>query len=185
MGTRSPEKLNEWLEKAGTNASVGTFSEAAEFGDVVFICTLGSAVKEALTLAGLEKFDNKVVVDVTNPLDFSQGLPPKFTASVGNSWGEEIQRLIPNAHIVKAFNTISAYIMVNPKLEEGTAMQFIAGNNVEAKETVTALAKEFGWDIEDLGTIEQAFLLETHAMLWITYGFKNNHWTHAFKLLKK
>lgn len=185
LGSRTPEKLNEWLEKAKNNASIGTFSEVAEFGEVIFLCTLGNAVQDAITLSGIEKFSNKVIIDVTNPLDFSQGVPPKFTATVGNSLGEEIQRLIPEAHVVKAFNTISVNIMVNPKLEEGTPTLLISGNNSEAKKTVTTIAEDFGWEVEDLGGIEQAFLIEAQAMLWISYGFKNNHWTHAFKLLKK
>lgn len=185
LGSRTPEKLNEWLEKAQNNASIGTFSEVAEFGEVIFLCTLGNAVQDAITLSGIEKFSNKVIIDVTNPLDFSQGLPPKFTATIGNSLGEEIQRLIPEAHVVKAFNTISVNIMVNPKLEEGTPTLLISGNNSDAKKTVTTIAEDFGWEVEDLGGIEQAFLIEAQAMLWISYGFKNNHWTHAFKLLKK
>lgn len=185
LGSRTPEKLNDWLEKAQNNASIGTFSEVAEFGEVIFLCTLGNAVQDAIILAGIEKFSNKVIIDVTNPLDFSQGVPPKFTATVGNSLGEEIQRLIPQAHVVKAFNTISVNIMVNPKLEEGTPTLLISGNNPEAKKTVTTIAEDFGWEVEDLGGIGEAFLIEAQAMLWISYGFKNNHWTHAFKLLKK
>ena len=185
LGTRSPEKLNEWQEEFGEMASVGSFEDAAKFGDVVFVSVLGEAAIGAVNLAGKENFDGKTVIDLTNPLDFSGGVPPKFTATVGNSLGEQIQKILPAAHVVKAFNTIGAAIMVDPKFGGDTATQFIAGNDETAKAETTKLLKEFGWDVEDLGSIEQAFFLEAFAALYINYGFKNNHWTHAFKLLKR
>lgn len=185
LGTRNAEKLAEWLEKAGENASVGSFVEAAQFGDVVFLSVLGEAALNAIELAGAENLKGKTVIDLTNPLDFSGGVPPRFTATVGNSLGERIQNVLPDANVVKAFNTISAAIMVNPRFGDDTATLFIAGNDEKAKEEATKLAREFAWDVEDLGGIEQAFFLEAFASLWINYGFKNNHWTHAFKFLKR
>jgi predicted dinucleotide-binding enzyme len=185
LGTRSPEKLEEWQGKAQGEASVGSFAAAAEFGEVVFICTLGNAATDAVGLAGKDKFAGKVVIDVTNPLDFSQGFPPRLFSSFGNSLGENIQNFIPEAHVVKAFNTISAHIMINAKMEEGTPTLFISGNSPDAKETVRNIAEGFGWQVEDFGGIENSYWLEANAMLWILYGAKNNHWTHAFKLLKK
>ena len=129
---------------------------------------------------------NKIIIDVTNPLDFSQGVPPKFAVTHNNSAGEIIQKWLPDSKVVKAFNTISAYIMINPKLEEGNPDLVIAGNDEAAKETVSEIAKAFGWqNVIDLGDISQSYLLEAFAMMWIIYGFKHNHWTHAFKLLMK
>ena len=185
LGTRSPEKLSDWLESAGENASVGSFADAAKFGDVIFISTLGEAAVHAIELAGAENFEGKTVIDLTNPLDFSEGIPPKFAAAFGNSLGEQIQNALPAANVVKAFNTIGASIMIDPKFGDDTATLFIAGNNESAKAEAARLAEEFGWDVEDLGGIEQSFFLEAFASLWINYGFKNNHWTHAFKFLKK
>ena len=185
LGTRSAEKLAEWLEKAGENASVGSFAEAAEFGEVVFISTLGEAAIHAIELAGAENFRGKTVIDLTNPLDFSGGVPPKFTATIGDSLGEQIQNALPAAHVVKAFNTIGAGVMIDPKFGDDTATLFIAGNSESAKTETTKLVREFGWDVEDLGGIEQSFFLEAFASLWINYGFKHNHWTHAFKFLKR
>jgi 8-hydroxy-5-deazaflavin:NADPH oxidoreductase len=185
LGTRSPEKLSEWLETAGDAASVGSFAEAAAFGDVIFISTLGEAALNAIELAGPENLTGKTVIDLTNPLDFSGGVPPKFAAAVGNSLGEQIQNALPGAQVVKAFNTIGAGIMIDPKFGDDTATLFIAGNDDRAKAETARLAEEFGWDVEDLGGIEQSFFLEAFASLWINYGFKNNHWTHAFKLLKR
>lgn len=162
------------------------FSEAASFGEVLFLATFGDKTAEAISLAGKQNFDNKVVVDVTNPLDFSQGVPPKFTVTLGNSLGEQIQKQISNAKVVKAFNTIGAHIIVNPMREEGSPDLFIAGNDDDAKKKFIGLAEQMGWQsVIDLGDISQAFWLEANAMLWINYGFKYNSWNHAFKLLKK
>lgn len=185
LGTRDRAKLSDWLTAAGENASVGSFSEAAGFGDVIFITVLGEAALNAIELAGKDKFRGKTVIDVTNPLDFSGGVPPKFTATVGNSLGEQIQRTLPQANVVKAFNSIGAAVMVDPSFGDNSATLFIAGDSDDAKTKATKLIKEFGWDVEDLGGIEQAFYLEAFASLWINYAFKHNHWTHAFEFLKR
>ena len=185
LGTRNADKLGEWLANAGENASIGSFAEAAEFGEIIFLSVLGEAALEAAELAGAENLKGKTVIDLTNPLDFSGGVPPKFTATVGNSLGEQIQNALPASNVVKAFNTISAAIMIDPQFGSDTATLFIAGNDEKAKEEATKLVKEFGWEVEDLGGIEQSFFLEAFASLWINYGFKNNHWTHAFKFLKR
>ena len=185
LGTRSPEKLNDWLATAGENASVGSFSDAAEFGEVVFICASGAAALSAIELAGAENFKGKTVIDVTNPLDFSEGIPPKFAATVGDSLGERIQKALPEARVVKAFNTINRTTMIDPHFGNETATLFIAGNDENAKAETVKLAQEFGWDVEDLGGIEQAFFLEAFASMWVNYAFKHDSWLHAFKLLKK
>jgi len=185
LGTRDTSKLVEWITKSGANASVGSFADAAKFGEVVLVSVLGDAALSALNLAGEANFKGKTVIDLTNPLDFSGGLPPKFTATVGASLGEQIQKALPDANVVKAFNTIGASVMVDPKFGDDTATQFIAGNDEAAKTQVTALLAEFGWDVEDLGGIEQAFFLEAFASLWINYGFKYNQWAHGFKFMKR
>lgn len=185
LGTRSPEKLADWLAESGERASVGNFSDAARFGEVVFICSAGAAALNAVKLAGAENLKGKIVIDVTNPLDFSEGVPPKFTATIGNSLGEQIQRALPESKVVKAFNTINRTTMIDPRFGEETATMFIAGNDEDAKLETIRLAKGFGWEVEDLGGIAQAFFLEAFASLWVNYAFKNNSWTHAFKFLKK
>ena len=185
LGSRSTEKLSDWLASADGAATVGSFTDAAAFGDVIFITVLGEAALNAIDLAGKDNFRGKTIVDVTNSLDFSSGVPPRFSATTGNSLGEQIQRALPDANVVKAFNTIGASVMVDPKFGGDTATQFIAGDNDEAKAETTKLIKEFGWDVEDLGGIEEAFFLEAFASLWINYGFKYNNWEHAFKFLKR
>jgi hypothetical protein len=186
IGTRDPGKLGDWLKQIGQRGSVGSFEDAAKFGEMLLICTSWEGTQSAIDLAGKANFSGKVVVDVTNPLDFSKGVPPAFVATVGNSGGEQVQRWLPEARVVKAFNTINATIMCNPKREEGVPDLFIAGNDEAAKKTLIGFAEKWGWaSVIDMGDISQAFWLETFAMLWIHYGFKFNNWTHAFKLLRK
>lgn len=186
LGTRTQSKLDDWLMKAGKNAKVGSFSDAAEFGEIILIATSWEGTESAIDLSGKNNFKNKIVIDITNPLDFSNGMPPKFVSALGSSAGERIQNWLPDSKVVKAFNTVSSNIMINPKLEEGDPDLLIAGNDLDAKKTVVGIAKSLGWkNIIDMGNISESFFLEAFAMLWIHFGFKYNHWTHAFKLLYK
>jgi 8-hydroxy-5-deazaflavin:NADPH oxidoreductase len=186
IGTRDISKLSDWQKQAGVKGTAGSFEEAAKFGELMVLATFWSGTENAIKLAGIENFSNKILIDATNPLDFSQGPLPKMAVSPGNSGGEQIQKWLPKSKVVKAFNTISAHIMINPKLEEGEPDLFIAGNDDAAKKEVTSFAEKLGWkSVIDMGDISQAYWLETLAMIWIYYGFKFNNWTHAFKLLKK
>jgi len=186
IGTRDVSKLNDFLKEAGNKASVGSFSDTAAFGDMVVLCCKGTAVEDVIRLAGKGNLKSKTVIDVTNPLLFGEeGKPPKMDVSFPGSLGAKIQQLLPDARVVKAFNIVGNAYMCNPKLEEGTPDMFIAGNDAGAKKTVAEIASKWGWPVHDLGGIEQAYLLEALAMVWIQYAFMNNHWTHAFKLLKK
>lgn len=187
VGTRDISKLEKWQKELNSpKVSLGSFAEAASFGEALVIATHGVTTLAAIDMAGKEKFGGKMVIDATNPLDFSKGVPPRFAAELGNSLGEQIQRFIPQAKLVKAFNTVNALTMINAHLEEGRPDLFIAGNDDSAKKWVEELAQKWGWNsCVDIGGITESFWLEAFAMLWIIYGFKNNHWTHAFKLLKK
>jgi len=187
LGSRdvSQEKVQQWLTSNGKNASLGSFSEAATFGEVVVIATPWSGTKNAIDLANASNFTGKTVIDVTNPLDFSAGFPPKLAGGLTGSAGEMIQGWLPEAKVVKAFNIVGNTHMVNPHLSEGTPDMFICGNDSEAKDTVKAFLNDFGWPTIDLGNIAMSKLLESLAMIWIVYGFTNNSWSHAFKLLRK
>lgn len=187
LGTRNKSKLDDWLAKANNpKAKVGSFADAAAFGEIVFLTTHGTATINAIDLADKKNFDGKIVIDVTNPLDFSGGASPKFAVTLGNSLGEQIQKHLSKSKVVKAFNSIGAHIMINAKREEGTPDLFIAGNDADAKKWVVELARKWGWpSAVDLGGIENSYWLEALAMFWIIYGFKNKSWSHAFKLLKK
>jgi predicted dinucleotide-binding enzyme len=175
----------EWQEK-NPSVKLGTFADVAKFGEIIIIATFGNAATNAIESAGKENFADKIVIDTTNPLDPSKGVPPGFTATIGNSLGEQIQNLLPQAKVVKAFNTLNMHIIVNPKREEGDPVLLIAGNDESAKKQVAEIAKGWGWkDIVDYGDISESYWLEAFGMIWIRYGFKNNSWTHGFALLRK
>lgn len=185
LGTRDASKLNDWAASARGNASVGSFADAAEFGVVVIVAVSGSVALEAIALAGAKNFNGKTVIDVTNPLDFSQGVPPGFAATLGNSLAEQIQRAVPNANVVKAFNMITAAVMVDPKFGGDTASLFIAGDDKGAKDAVARLAGEFGWEVVDFGGLSQAYFLEAFAAGFINYAFATDDWQRGFKFLNK
>lgn len=175
--------FKEWYA-SNPKVKVGNFSEAGQFGEMIILATHGVATINAIEMTGKNNFKDKVIVDTTNPLDFSQGVPPKFAATLGNSLGEQIQRHIPEAKVVKAFNTVNAFIMVSPKRKEGDPDLFIAGNDDEAKTKMIELAKQMGWQsIIDIGDISNSYWLEALTMFWVNYGFRYNNWSHAFKLL--
>jgi 8-hydroxy-5-deazaflavin:NADPH oxidoreductase len=187
MGSRDPknEKLTAWVAANGKNASGGTFSDAAKFGNVIVIATLWSGTENAIRLAGPENFKDKVVIDATNPLVFSDNAPPQLALGWNNSAGEQVQRWLPGAKVVKCFNIVGNAYMINPNFPGGPPDMFIAGNDDAAKKTVTQFLEQFGWSVIDIGGIEGARLLEPMCILWLTYGLRTGTWNHAFKLLRK
>lgn len=179
-------KAVEWAEKNGPNASAGTFADVARFADVIIVATLWTGTKNALEMAGLDNFAGKVVIDTTNPLDFSKGMPPTLSVGTTDSAAEQIQRLLPKAHVVKAFNIIGNPHMVNPSFPDGKPTMFICGDDEGAKKTVTDLCTELGWaGTADIGGIVAARYLEPMAMVWISYYFKTGSGNHALALLQK
>jgi predicted dinucleotide-binding enzyme len=176
-----------WLEKTkGRKTSVGTFEEAAKFGEVVVLAVQGSVIEEVLNLAGKENLKGKTVIDVTNPLDIAAGMPPRLLYGFDTSAGEKVQAAIPEANVVKTLNIIGNARMINPKLKEGEPDMLLCGNDEAAKMQVDKILRDFGWrNITDLGGIEQSRIMEPMCILWVTYGIKHNSWSHAFKILKK
>ncbi|NJN36218.1 MAG: hypothetical protein HC794_03120 [Nitrospiraceae bacterium] len=143
----------------------------------------GGATENALHLAGLDHFNGKPVLDVTNPLDFSSGAP-RLSIGHTDSAGESVQRWLPKAHVVKVFNSVSASVMVNPSATGDTPDMMIAGNEAAAKQQVTQILHDFGWtSIIDLGGIEASRYLEALCMIWVIYWQQHNTSTHAFKLV--
>ena len=184
IGSRSPEKLNDWAAKAGEGASTGTFAEAAAFGDIIVLATLGEGAQSAIEMAGADHFDGKVIIDATNPLDFSSG-GPQLSIGFNDSLGERIQRWLPKAKVVKAFNTVGNAHMIDPQFPGGPPTMFIAGNDAGAKKLVTQVCEAWGWDVADLGGIEASRYLEPMCLTWVLYGIHTGSWNHAFKLLRK
>lgn len=187
MGSREATnaKSAEWKQKNGERASTGTFADAAIFGEIIFLCTLWSGTENVIRMAGPESFSSKVVIDTTNPLLFEQNQPPRLALGLTDSGGEQVQRWIPNAKVVKAFNIVGNAHMFQPKFDAGPPTMFIAGNDSDSKKQVTDLLTQFGWETIDIGGIEGSRLLEPMCILWVNYGFQTGTWNHAFKLLRK
>lgn len=185
VGTRSPGKLSEWLATAGPNVTEGSFANAVRHGEVVIISVNAENTNSAIEIAGRDEFKGKVVIDVSNPMDFSQGIPPRFTATVGNSLGEKVQRELPEAFVVKAFNSMGFSVMTEPLFNGEAGTHFIAGNDDDAKSKVAGLLLEFGWEVVDVGEIDQAFFLEALASLWVNFSIKSGQREQAFKLLTR
>ena len=184
IGSRDVAKLDGWLRHAGSEGQIGTFAETAEFGDVIVLSVLGSAAEEVLKLAGIENLTGKIVIDASDPLDFSSGRPGLFVGTT-DSLGERIQRLTPGAYVVKGLNIVQADVVINPRLTGDEPDMFIAGDNEGAKHTVTQLLAEFGWPVIDLGGIENARWLEALSLAWVVYSHRTGETHHAFKLVGK
>jgi predicted dinucleotide-binding enzyme len=172
MGSRTADnpKAAQWAQTQGSTASHGTFADAATFGDIVFLCTAGSVSLEALRLAKPDNLRGKILVDITNPLNFSQKSGPSLYIAGGmDSLSEQVQRTASGAYVVKTLNTVTAEVMVEPSKIGAAHDMFIAGNDELAKEKVATLLKEgFGWKtVHDLGDLSGARAMEGHLLLWI------------------
>ncbi len=185
LGTRNTSKLADFA-KTNPKVKTGSFADAAKFGEVVVLAVKGLAAAKALELAGAENFSGKTVIDATNPIADAppqKGVLQYFT-TLDNSLMEQLQKQFTSAHFVKAFNSVGAPAMVNPRFKGGTPTMFIGGNNADAKKTVTGILEQFGWEVEDLGSAETARAIEPLCILWCIPGFAKNDWSHAFKLLR-
>ena len=170
LGSRSRDAGQEWLRSAGGTGQIGTFADAAAFGDMVFDCTNGANSIAALRLAGAKNLDNKILIQVGNPLDASKGMPPTLTVCNTDSLGEQTQREFPEARVVKALNTVNCEVMIAPSRVAADHDLFICGNDQAAKREVTArLCEWFGWkpgNIIDLGDISNSRGTEMFLALW-------------------
>lgn len=159
-----------WASEAGPRASHGTFADAAAFGDLVFNCTMGAGALEALGAAGEPNLRGKILIDVSNPLDFSKGMPPTLFTGNTDSLGEQIQRAFPTVKVVKALNTINCQLMVDPgRVAGGDHDVFMSGDDAAAKGRVSEILRGwFGWTrVIDLGDITTARGTESYLPLWI------------------
>ncbi len=187
IGTREPAKLAEW-SKANPGARVGKPGEAAGFGEILVLAVKGNAAAAALRGAGEANLKGKTVIDACNPIAEA---PPvhgvlQFTTGPNESLMEQLQKEFPEAHLVKAFNSVGAHGMIHPEYAGGIRpTMFICGNDDAAKKSVTGILDQFGWETADMGAVEAARAIEPLSMLWCILGFTKNEWTHAFKLLRK
>lgn len=189
MGSRTKDnpKAMEWVNQTGTGALQGTFDEAAAFGEIVFLCTKGINTLDAVKMVDPTVFLGKIVIDVTNPLDFSKGMPPFLSEHLCNTYslGEAVQEQIPAAYVVKTLNMVNCEVMVNPRIKGYDPTMFVCGNNAAAKSAVVDLLKEFGWrDIIDLGDISTARGTEMMLPVWIRTWVATQDPYIAFKILR-
>ena len=187
MGSREAgsAKAAAFVKDSGPRASAGTFSDAAQFAEVVVLATLWAGTENALLLAGRKNLAGKIVIDATNPLVFALGRPTALAVGHTDSGGETVQRWLPQSRVVKAFNSVGNAHFFQPEFPVGPPDMFICGNDEDAKQTVTEVLTAFGWGTIDIGGIQGARLLEPLCLLWVGYGAHSGTWNHAFKLLRR
>ena len=186
LGSRDPRKpeVAGWLAEHGDGIAAGTFAETASHGDLVVVAVLGAAVEEAIGQADPRSLAGKVVIDATNPLDFSAGFPPGLIWAQTDSGGERAQRAAPDAKVVKAFNIIGNAYFVQPRFGDERPTMMLAGNDADAKATVGQIVEDFGWPPAiDVGGIEASRELEALCILWVRIGGVRGTFDHGFKLL--
>ncbi|MDO8625774.1 MAG: NAD(P)-binding domain-containing protein [Candidatus Diapherotrites archaeon] len=188
MGSRSPDKLSEFKTKSNGKVKVGEVTDVAAFGDIVVLAVRGSGASSALALAGAANLNGKTVIDVTNPIDDTH--PPengvlRYYTDMNESQMERLQKQVPDAHFVKAFNSIGNAFMVNPDFGKQKPTMFYCGNDESAKKEVAVILEQFGFEPEDMGRVEAARPIEALCVLWCIPGLTRNEWNHTFKLLKK
>ncbi len=185
LGTRDTSKLTEWKSKESQKVQLGSFEQAAKFGNIIVLAAKGTVAKDALKMAGVANLKGKTIIDATNPI--ADSAPDngvlKFFTNLDKSLMEELQEAFPEANFVKAYNSVGSPFMVNPLFKEKPTM-FIAGNNEAAKKEVTLINELFGWETEDMGSATGARAIEPLCMLWCIPGLRENRWNHAFRLIK-
>ena len=185
VGTRDTSRLDDWVNEIG--GETGSFDAAAEFGDLIVLAVKGAVAEEVLMKVGESRLSGKTVIDATNPIEAS---PPqngvlRFFTGGNESLMERLQNKMPSVHFVKAFNSVGSAFMVNPDFGEEKPTMFICGNDEDAKNEVREILDAFGWESEDMGKADAARAIEPLCMLWCIPGFRDNQWSHAFRLLKK
>jgi predicted dinucleotide-binding enzyme len=185
IGSREPGKLQDWARQ-NRGARTGTPEDAARFAEVAVLAAKGTAAAAMVRAAGPANLAGKPVIDATNPI---ADVPPvdgvlRFFTSLDESLMERLQTEFAQIRFVKAFNSVGSARMVDPRYAAGRPSMFICGADQPAKDVVARLLDQFGWDVEDMGGVEAARAIEPLCMLWCIPGFRQNQWTHAFKLLK-
>ncbi|MFJ2744962.1 NADPH-dependent F420 reductase [Streptomyces sp. NPDC087440] len=182
--TDSEESFAAW-SAAQPDIALATFADAAATADTVVNATAGTSSLAALRAAGAENLHGKLLIDVSNPLDFSRGMPPTLDPVGTDSLGEQIQRAFPEARVVKTLNTMNCSVMVEPGLVPGPHNVFLCGNDAEAKERTAELLLSFGWPQDaliDLGDITAARATEQALPLWVQLWGVVGHGNFNFRI---
>jgi predicted dinucleotide-binding enzyme len=184
IASRTPGKLAAFSSQHGVPA--GTPADVAQWAEGLVLAVAGRAAKDMIREAGESNCAGKLVIDVTNPLSHEPpdaGVLRVFTGP-NDSLMEDLQRTFPAVKFVKAFNSVGAAFMVNPAFPGGPPTMFYCGNDEAAKTQVARIIEQFGWEGADMGTAAAARAIEPLCQLWCIPGFRQNRWTHAFRLLK-
>jgi 8-hydroxy-5-deazaflavin:NADPH oxidoreductase len=184
VGSSDLSKLEEI--KRSLNIKSGTFQQASAFGNILVLAVKGSAAIKVCSNLNAEDVNGKTIIDTTNPISDNapvNGVLQYFTPQ-NDSLGSQLQKNQTGAHIVKAFNSVGSNLMYKPNFAGGKPGMFICGNDDAAKAEVSNILDDFGWEVEDMGSIDAAGTIESLCVLWCIRGFKENKWVHAFKLLK-
>ncbi len=189
LGTRNIQKdeVKKFLAE-NDRTLAGSFADAANFGDMIVLTVAGRIAKEAIAMTNNDDFKGKTVIDTTNPISQEPAVNGvmKFFTGPNDSLGEQIQQWLPDAHVVKCFNSVGSGFMTNGKqFGEVLPTMFICGNNADAKNQVTEILTAFNWETLDCGMIEASRAIEPLCILWCIPGFLHNQWMNAFKMLKK
>jgi 8-hydroxy-5-deazaflavin:NADPH oxidoreductase len=185
IASRGGDKLEEFTAQSGIAA--GPFVDVARWAEVVVLAVKGTAAESALQIAGAQNLAGKVVIDTTNPIAEEAPVDGvlKFFTGPNDSLLERLQKAVPGARFVKAFNSVGNAYMVNPSLPGGPPTMFYCGNDAEAKRLVAGVLQKFGWDAADMGSAAGARAIEPLCQLWCIPGLREGRWTHAFKLLRQ
>jgi predicted dinucleotide-binding enzyme len=184
IGTRDPDKLDAFIRETGIAA--GAPDDVAGWAEMIVLAVPGHAAEDALAQALARNLRGKTVIDVTNPLEHAppeDGVLRVFTGP-NESLMEQLQAAFPDAHFVKAFNSIGNAFMVNPKFPGGPPTMFYCGNDEHAKAMVAKVLDEFGWEGFDMGTAKAARAIEPLCQLWCIPGLRGRGWQYAFKFLR-
>lgn len=185
ISSRTPENLTSWKTSSGFGGKTGNFKESAAFGEILVLAVKGNAAEEAFRMSSMDNHEGKIVIDTTNPISDAppvNGVLSFFTGS-NTSLMEKLQQSFPHARFVKAFSCIGAPHMVDPEFTETPSM-FICGNDEAARKKVAEIVRQFGFEPEDMGTVEAARAIEPLCMLWCIPGMTGNSWNHAFRLIR-
>ena len=183
IGSRTPAKLDEFAKKSGIGT--GTFGDVAGWAELVVLAVKGTAAEDAVKEAGVTNLSGKIVIDTTNPIASAppvDGVVQYFTTP-NSSLLEHLQKTFPAVRFVKAFSSVGAARMVDPDFKSGKPTMFFCGDDADAKKSVAGILDQFGWEGADMGTAVAARAIEPLAQLWCIPGFRENKWTHAFKVL--
>jgi predicted dinucleotide-binding enzyme len=187
IGTNDVGKHKMLKDKTNDKVEIDNFENVAAWADIIVLAVKGSVAISVMKQISAEHLQGKTIIDTTNPI---ADAPPTngvlvFFTGVNDSLLEQLQKTIPTANFVKAFNSVGSAFMVNPDFGNDKPSMFICGNNDAARNTVKEILIQFGWDVEDMGKAEAARAIEPLCMLWCIPGFLQNRWSHAFKLLSK